>query len=144
MTRTTPAASPSNSSNVMSYVKFICFSAFGVIVFFTPVTFKGATSIPLDHLITLLKAVQPVATIGGVLPWIDKSFRRSALSFVISVFRAIGIPVCFMGILGVGPGWLRNSDFIPFAWQRIAVDVTVIVTFGSLFLTFIIVPLLLE
>jgi nucleoside recognition membrane protein YjiH len=151
MTKTTPAAPPSNSSNVMSYVKFICFSAFGVVVFFTPVTFKGTTSIPLDHLIALLKAVQPkigkfpvleifvliVATVGGVLPWIDKSFRRNALSFVISVFRAIGIPICFMGILGIGPGWLRDSDFIPFAWQRIAVDVTVIVTFGSLFLTFI-------
>ena len=49
----------SNNSNVMNYVKFICFSVFGVILFFTPVTIKDKSSIPLDHLITYLKAVQP-------------------------------------------------------------------------------------
>ena len=141
----------SNNSNVMNYVKFICFSVFGVILFFTPVTIKDKSSIPLDHLITYLKAVQPnigkfpvleifvliVAIIGGIRPWVKKSFKRNTLSFILSVFQTIGIPVCVMGILSIGPGWLKDADFIPFVWQKIAVDVTIIVTFGSIFLTFI-------
>ncbi|MEJ2647795.1 MAG: YjiH family protein [Sedimentisphaerales bacterium] len=158
MNETTEVGLLYNNNNVKNYLKFIFFSAFGVILFFTPVTINGTSSIPLDHLITYLKAIQPnigrfpileifvliIATIGGILPWIDKSFKRNALSFIISVFRTLGIVVCFMGFLSVGPGWLKDADFIPFAWQKIAVEVTVIVTLGSIFLTFIMAYGLLE
>jgi nucleoside recognition membrane protein YjiH len=151
MDETTEVGLLYNNNKVINYLKFIFFSAFGIILFFTPVTINGTSSIPLDHLITYLKTVQPhigkfpvleifvliVATIGGILPWIDKSFKRNVLSFIISVFRTLGIAVCIMGILSIGPGWLKDDAFIPFAWQKIAVDVTVIVTFGSIFLTFI-------
>ncbi|MBN2591411.1 MAG: YjiH family protein [Sedimentisphaerales bacterium] len=147
----------SNNSKVINYVKFICFSVFGVILFFTPITIKEKSSIPLDHLIQFLKEakipigekytleiffllkifVLIVATIGGILPWMDKSFKRNTLCFILSVLRTLGIPVCIMGFFSIGPGWLNNPNFIPFAWQKIAVDVTIIVTFGSIFLTFI-------
>ncbi len=148
-----------NNNKIINYVKFICFSAFGVILFFTPITINGKSSIPLDHLITYLKTVQPylgkfpileifvliVATIGGIMPWIDKSFKKSILSFILSIFRLLGIPVCIIGIcnhsLGWAPGWIPEwlipKPYIQFAWQDIAVSVTVIVTLGSIFLTFI-------
>lgn len=146
------------SNSIINFAKFLFFSAFGVILFFTPVTIKGKSSIPLDHLITFLKTdakfkisdtytfdfffllkifVLVIAIIGGILPWIDKSFKRNILSFIISVFRTLGIAVCIMGFLGIGPGWLKKDAFIPFAWNKIAVDVTIIVAFGSIFLTFI-------
>ncbi|MBN1975200.1 MAG: YjiH family protein [Sedimentisphaerales bacterium] len=140
-----------NNRNVINYMKFIFFSLFGVILFFTPITIKGKNSIPIDHLITYLKSVQPnigkfpileifvlvVAIIGGIIPWVNKSYKRNTLFFVLSVFRILGIPLCFMGILGRGPEWLMNPNFIPFIWQQIAVNVTIIVTFGSICLTFI-------
>ena len=221
-------AAQSNNKKAIDYVKFICFSVFGVILFFTPITiskikatasknnsspkvvissiafdkatnqttivgtsepgttvtikdkkgntlqeivaeddgnwvcsFKGnyesTRSIPLDHLIKYLKEAKVsigdtftldiifllkvfvliIATIGGILPWIEKSFKRNTLCFILSVLRTLGIPVCIMGFLSLGPGFLKGPAFIPFAWQKIAVDVTIIVTFGSIFLTFI-------
>ena len=158
MNETTEAGLLYNNSNVISYLKFIFFSIFGVILFFTPVTINGKNSIPLDHLITFLKTgakikigglytldiflllkifVLVIAIIGGILPWIEKNYKRNALFFILSVFRTLGIPVCVMGFFGIGPGWLQNKQFIPFAWQNIAVDVTIMVAFGSIFLTFI-------
>jgi len=139
------------NNKVISYIEFICFSLFGVILFFTPITYKGKSSIPLDHLITILKTVQPnigkfpllhffvliIATIGGILPWVEKNYKRNTLCFILSVLRTLGIPVCIMGFFSVGPGFLKDPTFIPFAWQKIAVDVTIIVVFGSIFLTFI-------
>ena len=147
-----------NNNSIISYVKFICFSAFGVILFFTPVTINDKSSIPLDHLITYLKTsakidighlytldiflllkigVLIIAIVGGILPWIEKNYKKSTLFFILSVFRTLGIPVCVMGFFGIAPGWLQNKQFVPFAWQNIAVDVTIMVAFGSIFLTFI-------
>lgn len=236
MNKTTQDTTQRNKNQVINYVKFICFSLFGVILFFTPITiskikvknsdrngnmpqsvkssadlvvcsivydktskqttvvgtsepntpisiydksgnvlgetvaerdgnfvcsfdgnYESTRSIPLDHLIKYLKEakiqigdtytleiifllkifVLIVATIGGLLPWIDKSFKRNMLSFILSIFRTLGIPVCVMGFFSIGPGFLKNPTFIPFAWQNIAVEVTIIVTFGSIFLTFI-------
>ena len=59
MNETTEVGLLYNNNNVKNYLKFIFFSAFGVILFFTPVTINGTSSIPLDHLITYLKAIQP-------------------------------------------------------------------------------------
>ena len=122
-----------------------------MILFFTPITINEKSSIPLDHLISYLKTVQPnigkfpllhffvliIATIGGILPWVEKNYKRNTLCLILSILRTLGIPVCIMGFLNVAPGFLQNPQFVPFAWQKIAVDVTIIVTFGSIFLTFI-------
>ena len=228
MNEITQNAAQSKKNKAIDYVKFICFSVFGVILFFTPITiskikvtsskntsspkviissiafdkatnqttivgtsepdttvkikdkkgellneivtdeegnwvcsfegnYESSRSIPLDHLIKYLKEAKVsiwdtftleiifllkifvliVATIGGILPWIEKSFKRNTLCFILSVLRTLGIPVCVMGFFSIGPGFLHKPQFVPFAWQNIAVEVTIIVAFGSIFLTFI-------
>jgi nucleoside recognition membrane protein YjiH len=142
-----------NHYNFMTYIKFVVLSLFGILLFFTPITLNGVNSIPLDHLITFMNKRTPqfgplftlcIVITGGVLPWIDKIYRKGAAAFVISVFRTLGIPITLMAFFHVGPDWLLEPGLLPFVWEKIVIPVTVIVVLGSLFLTFIITFGLLE
>ena len=55
-----------------------------------------------------------------------------------SIFRTIGIPICFLAFFNVGPAWLMDPGMLPFLWEKVVVSVTVIVIIGSIFLTFVI------
>ena len=136
-----------NIYNPSNIVKFLFFSIFGMLLFFMPVTINGTNSIPLDHLITLLNTQLPwfsplftliIGTLGGILPWYDKTFKKSALDLIISIFRLLGIPLCFMAYFNWGPAWLLDPGMLPFVWTKVVVAVTIIVPLGSLFLTLII------
>ncbi len=141
---------PSINANAYSLgnkVKFIFFSVFGLLLFFMPVTIAGKETIPLDHLLTAINTYAPwfgpnlamgIALVGGLLPWIDKTFKKSLMDLIISIFRFAGIPICLMAYLNQGPGWLMEPGMLPFVWTKIVIAVTMIVPIGSLFLTLII------
>lgn len=40
-----------------SPLKFLFFSAIGIFMFFIPITFMGKNSIPVDHVITLIRSI---------------------------------------------------------------------------------------
>jgi len=145
--------SKKNTIRILDYVKFVIFSLLGVVLFFTPVTIKGTSSIPLDHLITYLNNNVPlfgkiitlvIGVVGGLLPWINGSYKKSTLNFVLSVLRLLGAPLCIMGFFNWGPEFLMKPNLIPFVWKNVSVAVTVIVVIGSIFLTLIIGYGLLE
>ncbi|HSW40867.1 MAG TPA: YjiH family protein [Acidobacteriota bacterium] len=134
-------------------IKFIGFSLFGILLFFVPIPINGVNSIPLDHLITFINTVAPhfgplftlcIVVTGGIVPWFTGTFRKGTTAFVISLFRALGVPVAVMAFFGMGPAWLLDPGLLPFVWERIVVSVTVIVVIGSIFLTFIIAFGLME
>jgi nucleoside recognition membrane protein YjiH len=133
--------------SIRIYAKFIGFSLFGILLFFTPITFRETNSIPLDHLITFINSTLPqfgpifalcIVVIGGLLPWFDGSYRKGTVAFVVSVFRMLGVPIALMAFFHIGPEWLLDPDLLPFVWEKIVIAVTIIVVIGSLFLTFII------
>ena len=139
--------SPLNLHSIRTYARFVGFSLFGILLFFTPITIRGNNSIPLDHLITFTNDLAPllgpiftlgIVIVGGILPWFDKTYRKGTAAFVISIFRALGVPVAIMAFFNVGPAWLLDPGMLPFVWDKIVVAVTVIVAIGSIFLTFII------
>ena len=89
-----------NAIGVLDYVKFIIYSTLGVVLFFIPVTINGTSSIPLDHLITYLNNTFPlfgstitlvIGVVGGMLPWINGSFKRNTLNFILSVLRLLSV-----------------------------------------------------
>ena len=139
--------------DIGTYAKFIGFSLFGILFFFTPITFRETNSIPLDHLITFINSALPqsgplfalcIVVIGGLLPWFDKTYQKGRVAFIVSIFRTLGVPIALMAYFHIGPEWLLDPDLLPFVWEKIVVAVTVIVAMGSLFLTFIIAFGLLE
>ena len=139
-----------NNSNVNSMgnkIKFLFFSVFGLLLFFMPITIGEVKTIPLDHILTAINTYTPwfgpnfamgIALVGGILPWADKSFKKSVMDFLLAVFRLAGIPICLMAYLNVGPAWLMAPNMLPFVWVKIVIAVTMIVPIGSLFLTLII------
>ncbi len=145
--------------DIVAITKFLVYSIFGVFLFFIPITINGVNSIPLDHLLTYIDKAAPIVPpvftafiiiIGGVLPWTDGTWRKDFVSFIISVFRTLGIPVMVVALLdywkifSLYPEWLTKPDMLPFLWQKVVMAVTMIVPIGSLFLTFIICFGLLE
>jgi len=143
----------------MGVFRFIAFSLLGVFLFFVPVTWNGVTSIPVDHLITLLQRSIPlfgplftlaVVLIGGVTPWLEGSYRRDTMSFVMAVFRTLGVPIVVVAFLHhleiatVGPEKLMLPTMLPFLFSRVVMPVSLIVPIGAVFLTFIVGYGLLE
>ncbi|TYP58481.1 YjiH family protein [Thermosediminibacter litoriperuensis] len=127
--------------------RFIVFSAIGFFVFFIPVNWKGSSSIPLDHIVSwirtnltsfaLLYAVA-VTTVGGLLPWVNGSWRKSKVDTVFSVFKLAGILIAFMVYFKIGPAWMMESSMGPFLFEKLVVPVGLIVPVGSVFLAFLI------
>ena len=136
-----------NHYDIQTYFRFIGFSLFGILIFFTPITINKTNSIPLDHMITFINSTLPqlgplftlcIVVIGGLLPWFDKSYRKGTVALVVSIFRTLGVPSALMAFFQIGPKWLLDPELLPFVWVKIVVTVTMIVAIGSLFLTFII------
>lgn len=139
--------SKNNIYSTSNIFKFVFLSILGIALFFTPITISDTNTIPLDHLLTFIDKVAPwfgpnfalgIALVGGMLPWIDKTFRKSKLDLVLSIFRLLSIPVCLMAYFNIGPAWLLDPGMLPFVWVKIVIAVTMIVPIGSLFLTLII------
>jgi len=133
--------SPSNVFN------FVFFSLLGIFLFFVPFTVNGTNSIAVDHIITYMNRYLPwlgptftliIGTIGGILPWVQKTYKKGVMDFIMAVFRTLGIPICFLAYFNVGPAWLMDPGMLPFLWEKVVVSVTVIVAIGSIFLTFVI------
>lgn len=148
-----------SGTDTAAIIKFLGYSIFGVFLFFIPITINGVNSIPLDHLLTYIDKTAPlvppvftaiIIIMGGVLPWTNDNWRRDTVSFIISVFRTLGIPVMVVALLdfwkiySLWPEWLTKPDMLPFLWKKVVMAVTMIVPIGSLFLTFIICFGLLE
>ena len=108
-----------NHYDIQTYAKFIGFSLFGILVFFTPITINKTNSIPLDHLITLINSALPqlgplftlcVVVVGGLLPWFDKTYRRGPVAFVLSIFRTLGVPSALMAFSKQDPSGCSTRD----------------------------------
>ena len=144
------------------YFRFIFFSLIGVFFFFVPInmTVKGVVynSIPIDHLITLLKVftpwIGPLAALlfvlfGGITAWTSKSYKKSKLMFVIAIFRTLGIPLAIMAYLNIyginiGPAWLLDPGMLPAVFKNVTISTSYVVPMGAIFLAFILDYGLLE
>lgn len=126
--------------------KFILFAAVGIFMFFVPITIDGKSTIPLDHIVNYIRAIPNygpiysglIVTIGGILPFIDKTWNRDKTTTIFSFIKLLGIVFVFMAIFNRGPEFLMRDDVIPFIHQKIVISVTTIVPIGSIFLAFLV------
>lgn len=126
--------------------KFILFAAVGIFMFFVPITINGKSTIPLDHIVNYIRTIPYygpiysglIVTIGGILPFVDKTWNRDKTTTIFSFIKLLGIVFVFMAIFNRGPGFLMRDDVIPFIHQKIVISVTTIVPIGSIFLAFLV------
>lgn len=126
--------------------KFILYSAIGIFMFFVPITINGTNTIPVDHIVNFIKTIPNygpiysgiIVTIGGLLPFINKSWKKDTSTIIFSLLKLLGIVFIFMAIFNVGPAFLMNEDVIPFIYNKIVITVTTVVPIGSIFLAFLV------
>jgi len=126
--------------------KFILYSLIGIFMFFVPVTIMGKSSIPLDHIVNYIKSIPNfgpvyaglIVTIGGILPFINKTWNKDKATSIFSILKLVGIIFIFMAIFKIGPKALLKPDLIPFIYSKIVIPVTTIVPIGSIFLAFLV------
>lgn len=126
--------------------KFILYAAIGIFMFFVPIEVNGKSSIPLDHIVNYIKTIPYygpiysgiIVTIGGILPFINKTWNKDKSAIVFSIIKLLGIVFIFMAIFNTGPAFLMNESVIPFIYKSIVISVTTIVPIGSIFLAFLV------
>lgn len=141
------------SSNANSLLKFIVFSLIGIFMFFIPINIGGKSTIPLDHIVTGVKNNLPglssiyaliVIILGGITPFIKKTWNKDKVTAVFSLLKLLGILVAFMAYFNFGPAWLFEKDMVPFLFNKLVIPVGLIVPIGAVFLTFLVGYGLLE
>ncbi len=135
------------------WVKFILLSAFGIFMFFIPITIGEKSTIPLDHVVSFIKGISPVLgkyyaliviILGAIYPFYNKSWNKDKVTMFFSVAKVVGMVVAFMAILNVGPAWMFEKDMVPFLYDKLVISVGMIVPVGAVFLAFLVGYGLLE
>lgn len=141
------------NNTIGNWMKFIILSSIGFILYFIPVTFAGANSIPIDHIVTNIKIHFPnftkfytiiIVYLGALLPFYDKTWNRNAVNVILTMFKLIATIFATMFLLGKGPDVLMAGNMIPFLFTKIAFSVALVVPIGAALLTFIVDYGLLE
>jgi nucleoside recognition membrane protein YjiH len=128
--------------------KFLGFSLFGVFMFFCPITIGTSSTIPVDHIISFIRAnlLEPakiyiliVMYLGAVLPFIRKTWNKNAMSIFFSVAKIGGAVIGTLLYFKLFPElqWLWRPDFGPFLFNSLAVPVGLVIPIGSVFLAFL-------
>jgi len=134
-------------------LKLLFFSIIGIFMFFIPISIGGKSTIPLDHLVTTVRntlgSAAPiyaliVIILGGIRPFVVKTWNKDKVTTVFSIFKLLGIIVAFMAYLKLGPSFLFEPDMIPFLFDKLVIPVGLIVPLGSVFLAFLVGYGLLE
>lgn len=130
-----------------SVLKLIVFSLIGITFFFVPVEVNGKSTIPLDHVVSWLKAVSPqgveiyaliMIIAGSLYPFITGSWNTNTTQKVLSVLKVVGVITALMAFFSVGPALLFEKDMLPFLFGKLVVPVGLIVPVGAIFLAFLI------
>jgi len=122
-------------------------------MFFIPVKLGNSSTIPLDHIVTGIRNLFPkhsalfaliVVIVGGMYPFINKTWNKSKVSIIFSVLKLTGIAASLMYYLKFGPEWYFSEDMGPFLFEKLVIPVGIIVPVGAVFLAFLVEYGLLE
>lgn len=127
--------------------KFVVLSAIGLFMFFVPITIGERSTIPLDHIVSWLRANLPEVTpyyallllVGGAAyPFVTKTWRRNTTTTIFSLLRVVGLVVGIMLIFKIGPAWLFEDDMGPFLLNALVIPVGLLVPIGAVFLALLV------
>jgi len=133
--------------------RFSLFSIIGIFMFFIPITVNGKNSIPLDHFVTWLRQsigigasvyVLVMVVLGAAYPFYNKSWKKSTVDIVISLFKVLGAIATIMVVFNIGPAWLMAEDMGPYWLNLLLIPIGMLVPIGAVFLALLVGYGLLE
>lgn len=125
---------------------FILFALFGIFMFFVPIHFNGNNSIPIDHVVSLVRSIpnfswiytSAIVLIGAILPFIRGTWKKDLVSTIFSFIKLLAIPLVVMALTKKGPAMILDEAVLPFVFNKIVTVVTMVVPIGSVFLAFLV------
>lgn len=135
-------------SKTTNALKFILCSLLGFFMFFVSVPFNGKTTIPVDHVTTLLRnalgvtvqgyIVLIVVAVGAVMPFVKKTWNKSAKDIVFTIFKLIGLVCAVLYVFHLGPEeLLTNPDLLPYLFVTLCCSLCFLIPIGAVFLSFL-------
>lgn len=133
--------------------KFSLFSIIGIFMFFIPITVNGRNSIPLDHFVTWVRETIGIGTsiyvlimvvLGAAYPFYNKSWNKSTVDLVISLFKVLGAIATILVVFKAGPSWLMAEDMGPYWLNLLLIPIGMLVPIGAVFLALLVGYGLLE
>lgn len=116
-------------------------------MFFVPITVKGKSSIPLDHLVTWVRDTAGEAVpiyallvilLGAVYPFYTKTWNKDRVTTTFSLLKVVGLIAAVLLYFEWGPSWLSDPNMGPFLFEKLVVPVGLLVPLGAVFLAFIV------
>lgn len=138
-----PEINNRNIYRVSNILKFSVYSLIGIFMFFIPVTINGASSIPLDHIVTWLNgtfsSITPIFALlvilgGAIYPFATKTWNTSKFNIVFSILKLLGLVIGLALYFNVGPSWLTNPNMGPYLFDNLVVPVGITVPLGGVLL----------
>ena len=136
----------SNEKKMKSSVilKFMVLSIIGIFMFFVPVQMNGATTIPIECLVSFLtENFMPagrmyaliVILIAAAVPFVKKTWNKDFTTTIFSFTKIIGAIFTVIVFFGIGPEAVMRPDHGPFLFESLAVQVGTLIPIGAIFLT---------
>ena len=124
---------------------FILYSAIGIFMFFIPITVNGASSIPLDHIVSFFKRIPNynlffglfMVIAGVIYSFMNKKWMKSTSGIIFFLLKLLALVFAYFFVTKTGPAALHEPGMLPLIWNAILVSVATIVPIGSIFLGFI-------
>ncbi|CEA02234.1 hypothetical protein BN1048_01647 [Jeotgalicoccus saudimassiliensis] len=120
--------------------RFFVYSAIGLFLFFVPVPAAGTTSIMLDHIVTVIHRIfgeniqyytLAVVIAGALIPFISKSWNKSAFNMLFTGFKVLGVFIGLMVVSGIGPAFVLDDNMGPFLYYSLAVNLSLLIPLGG-------------
>ncbi len=126
--------------------KFLLYSLIGIIMFFVPVEISGKSTIPIDHIVGLIRKFPAFTDIygllivagGALLPFVTGTFKKSITNTIFALLSLFGLLAAAMVYFGFGPQLIVDKETAPYIFRIIVIPVVIIVPIGSVFLSFIV------
>lgn len=129
-----------------SLAKFLIYSAIGIFMFFIPIEWFGKSTIPIDHIVGLIRKFPAftdiygllIVSLGALLPFITGAYKKSTASLIFACLGLFGMVAAAMVYFTFGPQLIIDKETAPYILRVIVIPVVIIVPIGSVFLSFIV------
>ncbi len=141
------------SSRGASLAKMILLSLVGIVIFFVEMPLGGRTTIlPVHAANAVVEHARPAAIVfvlmliayGAISPFVQGTWRSSFGEAVFSAFKVLGLIVTVIYLLGVAPAVITTPDMMPFLFEKLVLNLGLIVPIGAIGLSFLICYGLIE
>ncbi|MGI6856430.1 YjiH family protein [Mesorhizobium sp. 1B3] len=133
--------------------KMIVLSILGIVIFFVEIPFFGTNAILPVHISDfIVKGARPVAiafvliliAYGALEPFYSGGWKRSVGTAIFTGFKVLGFLLTVLYLAGLAPSFIATPGMMPFLFEKLVLNLGLIVPLGALGLSFLIAYGLVE